>query len=141
MTGGADSCILTTSADILLTLDPIQHTRLESFRLTTNCAYRWLREESQSELARAWGNLDVVLSDLANVVTERRRGEGLTFVFASTGKHEEGCISFARKWLPDMLPRFRELGLLHLDYGGDRLHLAPNGSRPRPHGPNCMKRD
>jgi len=139
MVRSVDSCILTISANILLTLDPIQHSRLELFRLTTNCAYQWLCEGSRSELARAWGNLDVVLSDLAKVVTERR-GKRLTFVLASTGKHEEGCISFGRKWLPDMLPRFRELGSLHLDYGVNRLHPAPNG-RSRPHGPNCVKRD
>ena len=138
MVGNRHSCILTTSVNILLTLNPIQHSRLESFRLTTKCAYQWLDEGSRSELVRAWGNLDTVLSELAKVVTERR-GKRLTFVLASTGKHEEGCISFGRKRLPDMLPRFCELGSLHLDYGGDRL--APNGARPRPYGPNCMKLD
>ena len=44
-----DSCVVTTSANLLLTLDPIQRSRMEWIRLTTNCAYRrWLCEKSRT---------------------------------------------------------------------------------------------
>ena len=134
-----DSCVVTTSANVLLTFDPIQHSRLEWIRLTTNCAYRWLCEKSRTELPRAWGSLDAVLSDLAQVAIGKRRR--LSFVLISTGEHKEGCISFGRKWLPELLPRFHDLGTLRLDCEPCRPHPASNGVRSRPHGSNCMKED
>jgi len=135
-----DSCIVTTSTAILLTLDPIQCSRLGWIRLTTGCVYRWLCEKSRTELTRAWGSLDTILSDLAQAVSTGRRRK-LTFVLVSTGEHKEGCISFGRKWLPELLPLFRRLGTLRLDCGPSRPHPALSGTRSRPHGPNCMKED
>ena len=134
------SCIVTTSTDILLTLDPIQRSRLEFVRLTTRCTYQWLGEGYRSGFAQTWGNLDTVLSGLANVAT-KRRGKGLTFILVSTGEHKEGCISFGRKWLPEMLPRFRELGSLCLNHAQRRLLPVDDDGRVRFYGLNCMKED
>jgi len=134
-----DSCIVTTSANILLTLDPIQHSRLGRIRLITNCAYRWLCKKPRFELTRAWERLDTVLSDLAQVAIGRRRR--LTFVLVSAGEHKEGCISFGRKWLPELLPCFCGFGTLRLDCEPNRPHPALNGVRSRPYKSKCMKED
>ena len=128
-------CIVTTSANILSTLDPIQRSRLEWIRLTTSCAYLWLRKESRTELARSWKNLDAVLSELADVTT--KRGKRLTFVLVSAGGHKDGCISFGRRWLPELLPRFCELGSLRLDFGRSRPNPVPQHGRIL----GCIKED
>lgn len=137
-----DLCIVTTSVDILSTLDSMRRNNLECIRLTTSCVYRWLREESRTELTHAWGNLDVVLSELTKAAIGVR-GKRLTFVLVSTGGHKEGCLSFGRKWLSKMLPRFHELGSLELnvDHRRSRLRLTPNDAFSRFHGPDCMRED
>jgi len=130
-------CIVTTSTGILSTLDPTQRNRLEWIRLTTSCAYLWLREESRTELARAWKDLDAILSGVAT----KRRGRRLIFVLVSAGGHKEGCISFGRRWLPELLPRFRELGSLRLDFGRSRPNPVPKKDRILHHQQGCTKED
>ena len=48
-----DSRIVTTSADILSNLDPIQRNRLRWISLAMDCIYRWLCVKSRIELTRA----------------------------------------------------------------------------------------
>ena len=135
-----DSCIVTTSVNILSTLDPLQRNRLERITLTTSCAHRWFCKGSRTELTRVWGDLDIVLSELTKAAIGMR-GKRLTFVLVSTGGHKEGCISFGRKWLPKMLPHFHELGSLHVDCEKSRVRLAPNDPRFHDRGPNCTEED
>lgn len=104
-----DSCIVTTSVNILSTLDPLQRNRLERITLTTSCVHRWFCKGPRTELTRVWGDLDIVLSELTKAAIGMR-GKRLTFVLVSTGGHKEGCISFGRKWLPKMLPIFMNWG-------------------------------
>ena len=111
-----------TSISILSTIDPIQCSRLERVGLTTECAYRWLCKRSRDEFAQLWGKLDDILSELAKVAMSRE-GKRLTFVLTSAGIHEK-CIPFGRKWLPELLPRFHELGSLRVDRQGLRKIVA-----------------
>ena len=108
-------CIATTSADILSTLYPIERCRLEWITLTTGCTYRLFGKEPRTGIVQAWGKLDVVLSELAKVAV--RRGERLSFVLVSSGRHRGGCLVSGEKWLSELLPRFRELGSLRFDHG------------------------
>lgn len=117
---GTHLCIATTSVDILSTLDPIRGCRLQRIRLTTSCTHRFFRKKPRTELAQTWGNLDFVLSELAKVAT--RGGGGLTVVLLSTGKHKEGCLASGKKWLSELLPRFRGLGSLRIGHGRSYHH-------------------
>ena len=78
------SCIVTTSVHILSTLDPTQCNRLECIRLVTSCVCQWFREESRTKFAQAWGDLDIVLSELTKAAVGMK-GKGLTFVLVSAG--------------------------------------------------------
>jgi len=131
------SCIVTTSISILSTLDPIQGGRLEWVRLTTSCVYRWLCKKSRTELAQLWGNLDAILSELAKVAMSVE-GKRLTFVLVSTEIHEK-CIVFGRKRLPELLPRFHELGLLRVDQARGSLKIASCCGGSCSHVPICME--
>lgn len=134
-----NSCIVKTSADILSTLGVIQCSRLERIRLTTRCVYQWICTKSRVKLAQAWGILDILLSELAKV-TIGRRGKRLAFFLVSSGLHKERCISFGRKWLPKLLPRFHELGSLRVDCERDRLKPPVYGCCCH-HGLTCMGED
>jgi len=95
---------------------------------------------SRIALAQAWGNLDAVLSGLAKVAISVR-GKRLTFVLVSTGRHIEKCISLGGKWLPELLPRFHELGSLRVEYGRDRLKLAADYGCSCCNATACMEMD
>ena len=135
----AGSCIVTTAISILSTLDPIQPGRLEWIRLATSCVYRWLCKKSRTKRAQLWGNLDAILSELAKVAMSME-GKRLTFVLVSTEIHEK-CISFGRKRLPELLPRFHELGLLRVDRGRGSLKIATDCGGSCSHVPTCMEED
>jgi len=136
----ADSCIITTSVNVLLTLDPMQRGRLEWIKVTTNCIYQWLCNGSRVELAQAWRNLDAVLSELAKVAIDIR-GKRLTFILVSTGEHKKECASLGRKLLPELLPRFYGLGSLRVDNGPSRLKLSAVDDCFCRHGSTCMEDD
>ena len=134
-----DSCVVKTSADVLSTLDIIQRSRLERVTVVTNCVYQWICTKSRAELAQAWGNLDIVLSELAKVAISMK-GKGLAFSLVSPGVHKEKCTFFGRKWLPKLLPRFHELGSLCVDDGRDHLKHPAHGCFCH-HRPTCMGED
>jgi hypothetical protein len=130
------SHLLTTSVDILSTLNPIQRTRLECIRLTTGCFYKWLCRGARHHLAQAWRNLDTILSELAKA-TIGVDGKRLTLVFVGT--HDAKCIPFGRKWLPEILPRFGEAGELRIEYERSRLRVKPDHSCICNHDPVCLE--
>lgn len=136
----AGSCIVATSVNILSTLNPIQHSRLEGIRLVTSCFYQWFCKKSRTERAQAWRTLDTILSELAKVAMSIG-GKRLTFVLVSVGIHKEKCMSFGRKWLPELLPRFHELGSLRADYRRSRFKVAADRGFSCSHGPICMGED
>lgn len=128
------SCLVTTTTNILSTLGPLQHTRLECIRLTTKCFYQWICGGTRDRPIPAWSNLDATLSKLAKVaidIGERR----LTFVLTFMCNGE--CIPFARKWLPELLHRFHGLGELHVEYGQGRPKTDGDRSCFCGHGPIC----
>lgn len=127
-------CLVTTTAGILSTLGPIQHTRLEWVRLATKCLYRWICRGSRDRLIPAWSSLDTTLSELARVtfcVNEKRS----TFVLVSVCNGE--CIPFARKWLPELLPRFHGLGELRIGHERSRLKTDNDRGCSCDHEPIC----
>lgn len=122
-----DLCLLTTSTDILSTFDRTQGARLKRIKLITTCIYKWLCNGSRDQLAQAWSNLDTILSKLARVVNTTD-GEKLTFSLASAqgGK----CVPFGRKWLPERLHCFHQLGesrVEHLEADSSHLCLCDHG--------------
>ena len=133
------SCIVTASISILSTLDPVQRSRLEWVRLTAGCVYQWLCKKSRTELAQPWGNLDAILSELAKVA-KSMEGKRLTFVLVSTEIHEK-CISFGRKRLPELLPRFHESGSLRVDQGRSSLRITTDCGGSCSHVPICTEED
>jgi hypothetical protein len=110
-------CFVSAFANILSTLDPTQHTRLESVGLITRCLYQG---ESSARLTRVWSNIDTTLSELAKAVIDTK-GKKLTFTLTSVC--EGNCRTFGRKWLPELLPRFHGVGELRVEHErGDRYH-------------------
>jgi hypothetical protein len=134
------SCIVTTSTNVLLTLDQTQPSRLECIKLVTGCVYRWFCKEARTQLARAWEGLDIVLSELAKVVIGTG-GKRLTFILVSAGGHKDECIPFGRKWLFDLLPRFHELGALRIEYEPSRLQHDSGYGCFCSHGLDCRNED
>lgn len=108
-----NSCLVTTSADILSTIDPTQHARLERIKLMTECVHQWICEKSRDRLAQAWRHLDITLSELARV-TLSAKGEKLVVFLTST--HEEKCITLGRNWGPELLPCFHAVGEPHVEF-------------------------
>ena len=63
---------------------------------------------------RGWERLDTILSKLAQAsISMRERRLTFTLVFMKQ-RGNERLLSTVRKWLPKLLPRFNELGLLHV---------------------------
>jgi len=70
-----------------------------------------------------------------------REGKRLTFVLTSTGVHEK-CIPFGRKWLPELLPRFHELGSLRVvDQGRGLRKIVADCDGSCYHVPDCAEED
>lgn len=94
-------------------------------------------EEGQGRGKEDWGELDVVLSKLAKASLSASV-ERLTFTLVATQwEGNKKLIPTVRKWLPKLLPRFSELGLLHVHYmqGGGCRTIDDSGR------PACMGED
>ncbi|KAF9779557.1 hypothetical protein BJ322DRAFT_1024426 [Thelephora terrestris] len=107
-------CFISAFASILSTLDPTQHTRLESVRLRTQCLYQESRDR------RVWSNIDTPLSELAKAVIDTK---GKKLIFTLTSVCGGNCRTFGKKWLPELLPRFHGVGELRVEHErGDYHH-------------------
>jgi len=132
----SESCAVQDSIFILSTLDPTRQSHLGKIVLEARYVGRWFdkdgptdigdkrnkdedeEDESEEEDRVNWEGLDTVLSRLAEVSSIG--GKRLTFVLVVLewgGDENSELVPTARKWLPKLLPRFNELGLLHVHYG------------------------
>lgn len=112
-----NSCILKTSTSILSSLGPTRSIRLEEITLYTSLVYQFFGEEARVDLARDWEDLDTTLSKLATA-SVNTTGNRLVFSLVPGAAHPEECLAFVREWLPELLPRFRELGSFSVHRGG-----------------------
>lgn len=79
----------------------------------------------------------MILSELAKVANDTE-GKKLTFVLAPT--HKTKCMSFGKKWLPELLPRFHELGELRVEYERGRLQTQTDHECFCNHAPTCQEK-
>lgn len=114
---GRRLCLIATSTKILSTLDPKKITCLKRIKLMTACIHECLSKVSQNQITQAWSGLDIILSELAKALNSNQ-GKKLNLVLALM--QEGKCMSFGRKWLPELLPRFSELGELRVEYEQSR---------------------
>jgi hypothetical protein len=127
--------LVSAPTNILSTLDPMQSTRLERIKLITTCICKWICKGSRDQLAQAWSDLDTVLSEVAN----RTKGRKLTFSLASTQKGL--CVPSGKKWLPELLPRFHQLGELRVEYERGRLGVGTGRGCVCDHSPSCVEEE
>ena len=151
----SESRALYDSASILSTLDPKQSSYLEKITLEAVYVGRWFdeggpvedKEDGEDEdedcphRKDRWEGLDAVLSDLAKA-SIGTRGKRLTFtlVVLQYGKNHK-LMPTVRKWLPKLLPRFNELGLLHVHYMRGSHCRAVDDSCLRHDKPGCLEDD
>ena len=112
-TESGTSCLITIFANILSTLSPTQHTRLEWIRLTTECLYEWSDEDSCFRFPPEWSNLDTPLSELAEVTIDTK-GKKLTLVITTICNGS--CIPSGRERFSKLLPRFHRLGEFRVEH-------------------------
>ena len=135
----SESCAIRDSIYILSTLDPARIGHLEAITLETRYASRWfnkdgsiyvgVKDESEGggdeeedndgekDKGANWEWLDAVLSKLADASTSTR-GKRLMFTLVVFGRQDvDWLMHMVRKWLPQLLPRFNELGLLRVHRG------------------------
>ena len=140
----SESNAVQDSISILSTLDPARSGRLVKIVLEANYVSRWFNEDGQPDRGENWEGLDSVLSKLANASTSTER-KGLTFIlvvmeWCETKELMSELMSTVRKWLPELLPRFNELGLLHVHYVRGGPCRAVDGCLPRDK-PGCLGED
>jgi hypothetical protein len=84
--------------------------------LEANYVGGWFNKDGQVDGEEDWEGLDTVLSELAEASISTRE-KRLTFTLVVVKCHNnERFMPAVRKWLPKLLPRFSELGLLHVHY-------------------------
>lgn len=155
---------------ILSTLDLARSSRLEKIVLKANYVSRWFNEDGEPEGEEDgqvdsdaddqadsdedgqaddkydWEGLDAVLSELAETSISAR-GKRLAFTlvvmqWCDNKGRNKGLMSTVRKWLPKLLPRFNELGLLHVHYMKDNCcRRAVDDSCFRHDKPDCLGED
>jgi hypothetical protein len=103
--------------------------------LISTCIYKWICKGSRDQLARAWSNLDIVLSEVAN----RTEGRKLTFSLASVQKGM--CVPSGEKWLPELLPLFHQLGELRVEYERGRWEAETGRGCVCDHRPSCVEEE
>ena len=121
------------SVYIFSALDPARSSRLGGIVLEEGYHFEWLtrggpirtgkKGDEEGEKAN-WKVLDTVLSKLAIASTSMRE-KRLVFILVVLDRNcNKELISATRKWLLKLLPRFNELGSLHVHYGRGNLCQA-----------------
>lgn len=130
---GSDSCVVQDTTSILSTFNPARTTHLEKIVLDGVRIFNWFddngpvhveteREEGEGDGGKdkvKWRAFDATLSKLAkNSISTREKR--LTLTLVSRFPHDDAkLMSLAKKWLPNLLPQFNGLGLLHVHGGWD----------------------
>ena len=140
----SESCAVQDSIFILSTLNPERMNHLGKIVLKYIYVDRWFDEEGQlasEDEAKDWEGLDALLARLANtsITARERRLEFTLVVLISDGNGRK--MSMVRRWLPKVLPRFNELGLLHVHrHRGNRCRTVDD-SRLHHDKPECLNED
>ena len=134
----SESCAVRDSIFILSTLDPVRASCLGKIVLEAAYVSRWFNkdgpvdvedgeegekkakedededeDEDEEDEKVNWKGLDAVLSKLAKASIGMRLR--FILVVSQRGNNNE-LVPTIRKWLPELLPRFNELGSLHVHY-------------------------
>jgi len=158
----SESCAIRDSIFVLSTLDPARLSHLCKIVLKYNYVGRWFNKNGQpadgdgqtdSEDGEAdsedgedddkidWEGLDTLLTKLAKVSISTRE-KRLSFTLVVMGWcNNKKLMPTMRKWLPKLLPRFNELGLLHVHYDRGRHCRAVDDSCLRHDKPECLRED
>lgn len=115
----SESCVVQDSIFVLSTLNPARSSYLREIALEVGCAANrlfWEGEHAEDKRMK-WKELDDILSTLAKASVDLR-GSRLAFALVLLKSREDGrLVSVARRRLLKLLPRFDELGSLHVYYG------------------------
>ncbi|KAF9649937.1 hypothetical protein BDM02DRAFT_1702847 [Thelephora ganbajun] len=148
----SESHAIQDSFFILSTLNPVRSDHLAKIALEARYVYRWFNEGSRVEdedededggvsNKKVWEGLDTVLSRLAKAsISAREKRLTFTFVVMEWSGSKE-FVSTVRKCLPKLLPRFNELGLLHVHYGQGSWCRAVDDSCLGHDKPDCLRED
>lgn len=115
---GSYSCIVETPSTILATLLDVEPGFLGISKIIVEVedAKSWFVAEGRGKFADSWRNLDSVLAALAKKSSHWYR-EALVFVLEVTCRDD--AAHRAKKWVPNLLPKFKEKGFLHVHCGED----------------------
>jgi hypothetical protein len=128
MRESAPSCPIQNTISILSTLDPARSSRLGKIVLEVTRAGSWFSVDGRAVYGEDWEGLDTVLSKLGKVSISKGE-KRLTFILVITRRgYDENLMPMVRKWLPKHLPRFNELGVLHVHCGRGRRYQAVGDS-------------
>jgi hypothetical protein len=122
------SCSVRNAISILSTIDLVRSSHLGKIALETSHVGRWFDADGQACDEEVWEGLDSVLSKLAKATISKGK-KRLTFileVMRSWCGVDEHLTRKVRKQLPQVVPHFNELGLLHVHYGR-RSHCRVDG--------------
>ena len=153
----SESCVVQDSIFILSTLDLRRTDRLRMITLETShvgSRFKKVRsagsyfgardgdqeDEGDDEIGAKvnWGGLDDVLSKLAKVSLYTRE-KRLMFVLVDLERRGNNKLTpTGGKWLPELLPRFNELGLLHVHYERDSYCRVVDDSPLSNDQPDCL---
>ena len=158
----SESNAIQDSISILSTLDPTRSSSLGKITLEVRYVGRWFDkrgpvddeedsgedlEEDSEELGeddqadhkeRGWEGLDTILSRLADA-SIRTRERRLTFTLVvMEWSGNKKLMPTVRKWLPKLLPRFNESGLLHVHYMRDGQCRAIDDGCLHNEKPGCL---
>lgn len=143
----SEPCAVQDSIFVLSTLNPERTNRLEKIVLAYHYVDFWFDGEGQltneDDEDADWEGLDALLAQLANTsITARGRRLAFTVVVPRPYSNREITIMpTVRRWLPKVLPRFNELGLLHVHYEGGNRCRTVDDSCLHHDKPECLKED
>ena len=148
----SESRALYDSTSILSTLDPTQSRRLGKIVLEVAYVSRWFdkdgtvkdkseeldEDEDNPDRKERWKELDAVLSGLAEA-SLHTGDKRLTFTLVVLRRGDNHMLMpVVRKWLPKLLPRFNELGLLHVYYTRSAPRCRAVDDCLRADKPDCL---
>ena len=160
----SESCAVRDSIFVLSTLDPARLGHLGKIVLRYSYVGRWFRdgqpcdwggkdgkadsedgeadsEDDEADDKEDWEGLDTLLTKLAKASISTRE-KRLTFTLVVLGWNDtKKLMSMVRKWLPKLLPRFNELGLLHVHHDRGRRCRTIDDSCLRHDKPECLRED
>ena len=158
----SESCGVRDSIFVLSTLNPARLSHLGKIVLKYRYVRSWFNEDGQpysdenqanseddqsdsedgqTDYKIDWEGLDTLLTKLTKAsISTREKRLTFTLVVLEWSSNKER-MPVVRKWLPKLLPRFNELGLLHVHDGQGRNCRAVDDSYLCHDKPECLRED